>query len=196
MSLDILYSCISDIDPETKKITLDRQSCKKVRLLIIENPEFYISNFVRLGAISSSALFNSIACEPFWKQIFESNDIFKHFIEDTKLDQCENINRVRNFWKLYEKNNFQMISADGGWSAEKEIENDLRDLMQLLEGIEDIDRSFEYDEATRTDVSDLGKKEYYQKRYMAYIDKLKSIKLNIKYKANLLSKINKQLVEL
>lgn len=196
MSLDILYSCISDIDPETKKITLDRQSCKKVRLLIIENPEFYISNFVRLGAISSSALFNSIACEPFWKQIFESNDIFKHFIEDTKLDQCENINRVRNFWKLYEKNNFQMISADGGWSAEKEIENDLRDLMQLLEGIEDIDRSFEYDEATRTDVSDLGKKEYYQKRYMAYIDKLKSIKLNIKYKANLLSKIKKQLVEL
>lgn len=196
MSLDILYSCISDIDPETKKITLDRQSCKKVRLLIIENPEFYISNFVRLGAISSSALFNSIACEPFWKQIFESNDIFKHFIEDTKLDQCENINRVRNFWKLYEKNNFQMISADGGWSAEKEIENDLRDLMQLLEGIEDIDRSFENDEATRTDVSDLGKKEYYQKRYMAYIDKLKSIKLNIKYKANLLNKINKQLVEL
>lgn len=196
MSLDILYSCISDIDPETKKITLDRQSCKKVRLLIIENPEFYISNFVRLGAISSSALFNSIACEPFWKQIFGSNDIFKHFIEDTKLDQCENINRVRNFWKLYEKNNFQMISADGGWSAEKEIENDLRDLMQLLEGIEDIDRSFENDEATRTDVSDLGKKEYYQKRYMAYIDKLKSIKLNIKYKANLLNKINKQLVEL
>ena len=89
-----------------------------------------------------------------------------------------------------------MISADGGWSAEKEIENDLRDLMQLLEGIEDIDRSFENDEATRTDVSDLGKKEYYQKRYMAYIDKLKSIKLNIKYKANLLNKINKQLVEL
>ena len=196
MSLDILYSCISDIDSETKKIVLDGQSCEKVRSLIMENPEFYISNFVRLGAISSNALFNSIACEPFWRQIFGSNDNFKNFIEDTELDQCKNINRVRNFWKLYEKNDFQMISVDGEWNVEKEIENDLRNLMQFLEELKDIDNLFAIDEAIRKDNPDLERKEYYQKRYMEYIDKLKDIKLNIKYKASLFNKINEQLVEL
>lgn len=194
--LDILYSCIYDIVPETRKVKLDTKSCRKIKLLIMNSPEFYISNFVRLGAISSNALFNSIACEPFWRQIFGSNDNFKNFIEDTELDQCKNINRVRNFWKLYEKNDFQMISVDGEWNVEKEIENDLRNLMQFLKELEGIDSSFAIDEATRKDNPDLERKEYYQKRYMEYIDKLKDIKLNIKYKANLFNKINEQLVEL
>lgn len=194
--LDILYSCIYDIVPETREVKLDTKSCRKIKLLIMNSPEFYISNFVRLGAISSNALFNSIACEPFWRQIFGSNDNFKNFIEDTKLDQCKNINRVRNFWKLYEKNDFQMISVDGEWNVEKEIENDLRNLMQFLEELKDIDNSFAIDEAIRKDNPDLERKEYYQKRYMEYIDKLKNIKLNIKYKASLFNKINEQLVEL
>ena len=194
--LDILYSCIYDIVPETREVKLDTKSCRKIKLLIMNSPEFYISNFVRLGAISSNALFNSIACEPFWRQIFGSNDNFKNFIEDTELDQCKNINRVRNFWKLYEKNDFQMISVDGEWNVEKEIENDLRNLMQFLKELEGIDSSFAIDEATRKDNPDLERKEYYQKRYMEYIDKLKDIKLNIKYKANLFNKINEQLVEL
>ncbi len=194
--LDILYSCIYDIVPETREVKLDTKSCRKIKLLIMNSPEFYISNFVRLGAISSNALFNSIACEPFWRQIFGSNDNFKNFIEDTKLDQCKNINRVRNFWKLYEKNDFQMISVDGEWNVEKEIENDLRNLMQFLEELEGIDRSFATDEAIRKDNPDLERKEYYQKRYMENIDKLKDIKLNIKYKASLFNKINEQLVEL
>ena len=194
--LDILYSCIYDIVPETREVKLDTKSCRKIKLLIMNSPEFYISNFVRLGAISSNALFNSIACEPFWRQIFGSNDNFKNFIEDTKLDQCKNINRVRNFWKLYEKNDFQMISVDGEWNVEKEIENDLRNLMQFFEELEGIDRSFATDEAIRKDNPDLERKEYYQKRYMENIDKLKDIKLNIKYKASLFNKINEQLVEL
>lgn len=194
--LDILYSCIYDIVPETREVKLDTKSCRKIKLLIMNSPEFYISNFVRLGAISSNALFNSIACEPFWRQIFGSNDNFKNFIEDTKLDQCKNINRVRNFWKLYEKNDFQMISVDGEWNVEKEIENDLRNLMQFLEELEGIDCSFATDEAIRKDNPDLERKEYYQKRYMENIDKLKDIKLNIKYKASLFNKINEQLVEL
>lgn len=80
--LDILYSCIYDIVPETREVKLDTKSCRKIKLLIMNSPEFYISNFVRLGAISSNALFNSIACEPFWRQIFGSNDNFKNFIEE------------------------------------------------------------------------------------------------------------------
>lgn len=193
--MDILYSCIDNIDSETHKVILDKESCQKIKDLIYRSPGYYISSFVRLGAISNNALFNSIACEPFWKQIFETTENFKIFIEDSMLDNIEKIICVRNFWRLYENNDYKMISSDGDWNVEEEINNDLNNLIEYLDEIEGINRSFEYDEVEIAAKRDLTNEDIdkYNERFTEYIKKLDSIKLEIKYKLGVRKKINEMM---
>lgn len=191
MHMDILYSCIDSIDSKTK-IILDKESCRKIKDLIYRSPEYYISSFVRLGATSNNALLNYIACEPFWKQIFGDAENFKTFIKDSKLDNIESIGRVRNFWRIYEKNNYKMISNGGRWEVNKEINNDLRNLIDDLDEIEDIDREFEC-EIVESDTLDV---ELLKKHLMEFWDRLNKIKLDIDYKSELVKKINEKVVAL
>lgn len=194
MHMDMLYSCIDNIDSATHKIKLDKDSCHKIRNLIDRSPEYYISSFVRLGAISNNALFNAIACEPFWVQIFESAENFKTFIEDSN-DNIKNIGRVRNFWRLYEKNNFKYIQSEGFWNAEEEINNDLNNLIEYLDEIEDINRNFEYDEVEIAAHRDLTDEDIvqYNERFIEYIKKLDNIKLDIEYKFELRKRIDEMM---
>lgn len=194
MHMDMLYSCIDNIDSATHKIKLDKDSCHKIRNLIDRSPEYYISSFVRLGAISNNALFNAIACEPFWVQIFESAENFKTFIEDSN-DNIKNIGRVRNFWRLYEKNNFKNIQSEGFWNAEEEINNDLNNLIEYLDEIEDINRNFEYDEVEIAAHRDLTDEDIvqYNERFIEYIKKLDNIKLDIEYKFELRKRIDEMM---
>lgn len=191
MHMDMLYSCIDNIDSATHKIKLDKDSCHKIRNLIDRSPEYYVSSFVRLGAISNNALFNAIVCEPFWIQIFESAENFKIFIEDSKRDNIERIARVRNFWRLYEKNNFKKIQSEGFWNAEEEINNDLNNLIEYLDEIEDINRNFEYDEVEIAAHRDLIVQ--YNERFIEYIRKLDNIKLDIEYKFELRKRIDEMM---
>lgn len=93
----LLYSCIADVDKNSQKITLDTKSCEKIKQLIDRHPCSYLNGFVFLGGVSSNPDFNSIACEPFWEQIFGSADNFEVFINDSALNACDKINLVRNF---------------------------------------------------------------------------------------------------
>lgn len=192
MHMDILYSCIDSIDSKTHKIILDKESCRKIKDLIYRSPEYYISSFVRLGATSNNALLNFIACEPFWKQIFGDAENFKTFIKDSQLDNIESIGRVRNFWRIYEKNNYKMISNGGRWEVNKEINNDLRNLIDDLDEIENIDREFEC-EIVESDTLDV---ELLKKHLMEFWDRLNKIKLDIDYKSELVKKINEKVVAL
>lgn len=188
--MDILYSCIDNIDSATQKVILDKDTCHKIRDLIYRSPEYYISSFVRLGAKSNNALFNFIACEPFWIQIFESAENFKTFIEDSQLDNIEKIGRVRNFWKLYEKNNFKKIQSVGFWSAEEVINNDLKSLIDDLDEIVDINNKFEYEVVELYHLKDTSVVE----KFNEYLDRLGTIKLDIDYKSELVKKISTMVV--
>lgn len=198
MHMDILYSCINNIDSITHKVILDKESCLKIRNLIYRSPEYYISSFVRLGSFSTNVLYGGIACEPYWRQIFESGENLKAFIEDSKLDNIEKIGRVRNFWRIYEKNDYKMISSDGIWNVEEEINNDLNNLIEYLDEIEYIDREFECDEVEIA--ADRGlTDEYitrYKERFTEYINKLDSIQLEIEYKFGVRKKINEMMSNL
>lgn len=62
-----------------------------------------------LGGVSSNPDYNSIACEPFWEQIFGSADNFETFTNDSALNACDKINLVKNFWRLYKRNEYEQI---------------------------------------------------------------------------------------
>ncbi len=131
----ILHSCISSIDPISRKATLDPEACEWIRQSIELKPDEFIDKFVFLGATSSSPDWNNIVCEPFWKQIFGDKDKIKNFIYDKKLNSITNIERARNFWKLYENNGYEAIEFENQGSVKEKIENNLVSEVEMLNEI-------------------------------------------------------------
>lgn len=133
---NILRACISSIDPNSKKVTLDAEACKMILKAIENKPEEFIHDFVFLGATSSSPDWNNITCYPFWKQIFASEELIKEFLFDEKLDNLTNIKRVRNFWQIYEMNNYEGIEFEDQGPVQAKIDENLeheyKQLQELL----------------------------------------------------------------
>lgn len=132
---EILRSCISSIDPISKKVALDQEACEWIRQSIERKPDEFIDKFVFLGATSSSPDWNNIVCEPFWKQIFGDKDKMKNFIYDKKLDTITKIERARNFWRLYENNGYEAIEFQNQGSVKEKIENNLVSEVEMLNEI-------------------------------------------------------------
>lgn len=135
---NILRACISYIEPNSKKVILDSEACEMVLHSIIRKPDEYINNYVFLAGVSSSPDWNSITCDPFWRQIFGSIDNIKEFIFDTKLDALSNIERVRNFWSIYEMNNYEPIEFQEQGNVQEKIETNLVNERKLLNEILEI----------------------------------------------------------
>lgn len=136
---NILRACISFIEPNSKKVILDSEACEMVMHSIIHKPDEYINNFIFLAGVSSSPDWNSITCDPFWRQIFGSIDNIKEFIFDTKFDALSNIERVRNFWSIYEMNNYEPIEFQEQGNVLEKIETNLVNERKLLNEILEIE---------------------------------------------------------
>ena len=136
---NILRACISFIEPNSKKVILDSEACEMVLHSIMRKPDEYINNFVFLAGVSSSPDWNSITCDPFWRQIFGSIDNIKEFIFDTRLDALSNIERVRNFWSIYEMNNYEHIEFQEQGNVQEKIETNLVNERKLLNEILEIE---------------------------------------------------------
>ena len=133
--LDLLHSCISSIASISRKVTLDYDSCQQIRTLIVKNPDNFFENFVRLEMISSSADFNNITCYPFWKQIFESAENLKNLINEPRLNSLPQIRLVRNFWDIFENNDYKPIPFEHQGSVQEKINANLEDEHKQLEEI-------------------------------------------------------------
>lgn len=136
---NILRACISFIDPTSKKVTLDAEACEMVLHAIESKPDEYIKDFVFLAGVSSSPDWNSITCDPFWRQIFLSAENIKDFIFNEKLDSLTNIERVRNFWLLFEANNYEPIEFQNQGPVQAKIDSDLVTERKLLDEILNIE---------------------------------------------------------
>lgn len=136
---NVLRSCIEFIDPISKKVTLDAEACEIVLHSIESKPDEYIKDFVFLADISSSPDWNSITCDPFWRQIFLSAENLKDFIFNKKLDSLTNIERVRNFWSIFEANNYEPIEFQNQGSVQAKIDSDLVIERKLLDEILNIE---------------------------------------------------------
>ena len=124
--IDLLYACIDYIKPSDHHIILDNSCCKQARQLIENYPDYYFNTFVRLFYTHSShADSNAITCEPFWEQIFESSNNIQKIINSKSLDSVQNVDRVRNFWKIYSANDYKPIEFINQGIVQDIIYNDL-----------------------------------------------------------------------
>lgn len=155
--IELLYGCISDINPTTRIITLDKDSCSVIKEYITKKPAGYFKNFVRLGMISFNKEFNSIACEPFWEQIFNDKTDLESFIREQSESAIPNINLIQNFWELYKNNNYNPIEFQNQGDVQEKIDkgliNEIKKLNKLLE-IEDILQKYEEEKSNDSSTHD------------------------------------------
>lgn len=124
LEIELLYCCINKIEPGTRIIHLNVEMCTKTKDYIINNPNFYIENFIRIEMVSNDKHTFLLTCEPFWNQIFGNAFNMKRFIGASRLDKMNNIKLIRNFWKLYENNNYKPIKFN---NAEMTYEENIAD---------------------------------------------------------------------
>lgn len=191
---NLLYSCIADVDKVSQKIRLDAGACEQVRRLIERYPCSYLDGFVFLGGVSTSPDFNSIACEPFWEQIFGSADNFESFINDPARDTCDKIDLVRNFWRLYKRNGFEQLHYEGMGNVQEKINNALRDEIDKLERLEAIDQKYEDAKTTLTDAPEA--KTIYHNKLQEMRSEIEGLHIPIKYRTSVQTKITQSLNEL
>ena len=118
--------------------SIDEECRSKYRKYITKNPNWYVANFVRLGMQSSSPDFNSITCEPFWRQIFGSTNEMYSYLFWNENDNTPNIQRARNFWRLFKANEYKPIEFDKQGNVQAKIDNDLNNEISQLEELEQI----------------------------------------------------------
>jgi hypothetical protein len=134
-----LYRCIDNMEETTRKIFLDKECLIAYRQRVEKNPDYYIKTFVRLGMITSSPDWNTIACEPFWEQIFEDENQFESFLTLCKFKNIENLELVQNFWELYKANNYKPIKFENQGNVQEKIDNKLAREVQELKKMQNIE---------------------------------------------------------
>lgn len=127
-----LSRCAKNKDSDSGTIILDEECAAAYRKHIETHPDWYIQHFVRLGD-SSNPECNTVTCEPFWRQIFESETQFEKYLEQCKEKNIEKIDRVLNFWQLYKANGYKQIKFENEGNVQEKIDNDLVKECELLD---------------------------------------------------------------
>jgi hypothetical protein len=177
--IDLLYSCISDIHQVTRIVTLDNEACEKIRRLIVENPAGYFDNFVRLGMITFNKDFNSVACEPFWMQLFGNAGSFKSFINGLDETSVPKIKLVKNFWTLYKNNGYKPIEFQNQGNVQEKIDNNLTNEVDKFSLLLKIENEFDQYEMDRSNTPRKKDNEFYLKQYQRLLNHIDSIGLFI-----------------
>lgn len=177
-NMDLLYACIDSVSGESRKVQLNPNACQIVKEQIIKHPKGYFENFIHLGGWSSSPDFNSIACEPFWNQIFGGT---RENAEKELLALIDNIPNkllVSNFWELYKANNYEPISFEGDGNVQEKIDNNLVQEKDSLNKLFNIDN--ELIKLKKEFVVERKSKSYLINEIGRLKDELHNIKLYIK----------------
>jgi P-loop domain protein, KAP family len=130
---DRLYGCIDHIEEHSGLVYLDPKCLKAYRKCIEKNPNLYIPTFVFLGATSSHPDFNSVACEPFWREIFGDETQFESYLTECYAKKIEKSDLAWNFWQLYKANDFKPISYDNQGPVQEKIDKNLVDEVKKLD---------------------------------------------------------------
>ena len=119
----MLYKCIDHMELPSRRVVLDKDCLIAIREKIEVDPSYYIKNFVRLGAVSSSPNFNSIVCEPFCLQIWGDYDNVGNFIKECNRKGIDGSVLSYNFWRIYEHNDYKPIEFDNQGDVQSKIDN-------------------------------------------------------------------------
>jgi hypothetical protein len=187
--IDLLYSCISDIDQVTRIVSLDHYACRRIRQLIDSNPSGYLENFVGLGMITLNEDFNSVACEPFWNQLFENAQIFKAFIDKVEENSTPKLKLIKNFWTLYENNTYKPIEFQNQGNVQKKIDKNLTNEVDKFNQLLSIENKFDEYEKDRSKTPREKDDEYYLEQYQKLLNHIDGIGLYITKTGNIKRKI-------
>ena len=189
---DRLYGCIDHIEETSLLVHLDSECLKAYRKCIEKKPDFYISNFVFLGGWSSHPDFNSVACEPFWRQIFGDETQFEKYLRRCYTKNIAKSGLAWNFWQLYKANGFEPISYQDQGPVQAKIDNNLVDEVKKLKRMQRIEK-----EVLRVpdDINSLSadEKTEYKQILLRCKEELKDIKLYISLNGTLNRLIDEKL---
>lgn len=140
--LKLFHCCIESIDPQTNKAILAPKALTMMYNFIKLYPQGYILLFIRPGETSHEQ-FNTIFPEPTWKRLFESAENFEKFLFDQKLDSCDKIECVRNYWQLYKHNQYKPIEFDNQGVVTEIINSNFVEETEKLNKLIQIDKEVE-----------------------------------------------------
>ena len=157
-----------------------------VKDLIFKSPNIYLKQFVRLGSISSNPEINSIVCEPFWNQIFDSVEDFDRLMRTCDNKHIEKFVRVERFWELYKNNDLKPIKFENQGDVQKIIDNDLEIPYGWFKELKELENKF----------TEYNKLQTSKERYIKMLESAKMNRLNIMFRDGLIDKINNKIQEL
>lgn len=190
--LNWLYRCVDNMEETSRKLYLDRDCLDAYRERIEGNPSFYIEKFVRLGMVLSPPDFNTVACEPFWRQIFGDEPHFEAFLNECKVTKIEKADLVWNFWQLYKANDFKPIEFHNQGNVQEKIDNNFAEEVSKLEEMKRIEHMVSQIPDKIDSISDDNKTQYKQ-LLLKYKNELDKIKLYISLNGRLRKEIEEKL---
>ena len=182
LHLELLYSCFSEIKDNVR--VLDEEYCKKIYEAIKKEPKCFLNEFV-------TPLVNGVRAPLFWEDLFKNKEELKKLIDKTDF---ENKFLVRNFWKLFENNEYKPIEILDKPFTQMVNDNLEREIKRLKE-IEQIKKEFCI-KKNESETNNQGKSnQFYKGVYMELLNKLKNINLNITMKDAVKKLIEKEISE-
>ena len=182
LHLELLYSCFSEIKDNVR--VLDEEYCKKIYEAIKKEPKCFLNEFV-------TPLVNGVRAPLFWEDLFKNKEELKKLIDKTDF---ENKFLVRNFWKLFENNEYKPIEILDKPFTQMVNDNLEREIKRLKE-IEQIKKEFCIKKNERETNEQRKSNQFYKGVYMELLNKLKNINLNITMKDAVKKLIEKEISE-
>ena len=108
----------------TKKQTSINDAIAVMKQYIKAQPQDYIDIFVQINLISDTYF---ISPEPHWKILFNKAQQMKEFIFNNKRSQLRGIEKAKNFWELYENNNYENLAISNKETVERLEKNNFQD---------------------------------------------------------------------
>ena len=136
-------------------------------------------------------LVDGVRAPLFWEDLFKNKEELKELIYNTDF---ENKFLVRNFWKLFENNEYKPIEILDRTLEQIEKDNLEREVEKLRE-IEKIKEDFNIRKDEREANEQEKSKQFYKGVYIELLKKLESIKLNITMKDAVKKLIEKEIFE-
>ncbi len=189
---NFFHKCIDHIEETSRLVHLAPECLKAYRKSIEKNPNLYIPTFVFLGGWSSDPDFNSVACEPFWREIFEGNNQFESYLKSCYAKKIEKSDLAWNFWQLYKANDFKPISYRDQGPVQAKIDNNLVDEVKKLDRMRHVEEEIS---KVPDDINSLSadEKTEYKQILLRCKEELKDIKLYISLNGTLNRLIDEKL---
>jgi hypothetical protein len=134
---DYLHQCVV---AKGTKDSLDTKCCEKYREYLYQKPDYYMAHFVRTTMESSSPEWNIVGCDPYYRNIFKTDEEFVRFAEYCKQKGVPKSDLVLNFMALYAANEYNNVEFQGQGNVQDKINADFAREASQVHAMRDIEK--------------------------------------------------------